>query len=264
MKIQQTLFQSIDLLNAEKYAAPKSMTAVQPHTVNPAAELTISEEGRQALKEKVRELSPELEEEDVVFGTAKDTNFVEFEQYMALRELYVPTLVGTEHDAKDFMAALAEAYEMRYNEIFEQHKNGDRQVTYDIVGESFVTLEEDLEGLNKAYERSLADLQGFITIQQTNKAFANPDSEWWFRRHPELRVPSNENRVKNNAKEQDDYNYFDEEYKKTAVSIMMQAREQFLSLFWGPNYQQGAMKDIVSQIMNGNDDFMEKTQKLFS
>ena len=264
MKIQQTLFQRTDLLNAEKYTAHKSMTAVQPHTVNHAAELTISEEGRQALKEKVRELSPEIEEEDVEFATVKDTNFVEFEQYMTLRELYVPTLVGTEHDTKDFMVALAEAYETRYNEILEQHKNGDRQVTYEIFGECFVTLEEDLEGLNKAYERSLADMQGFITIQQTNKAFANPDMEWWFRRHLELKVPSNENEVKNNQKEQDDYNYFDDEYIKTAVSIMRQAREQFLSLFWGPNYQQGAMKDIVSQIMNGNDDFMEKTQMLFS
>ena len=264
MKIQQTLFQSIDLFNAEKYAAPKSMTAVQPHTVNYAAELTISEEGRQALKEKVRELSPELEEEDVVFGTAKDTNFVEFEHYMALRELHGAHLEGKEYDVKDVMASVAEAYETLYNEIWEQHKNGDRQATYDIIGESSVTLEEDLEGLDKAYKRCLANLEGYIYCQQTNKAFANPDSEWWFRRHPELRVPSSENRVMNKEKEQDDYDYFDQEYIKTAVSIMMQAREQFLSLFWGPNYQQGAMKDIVSQIMNGNDDFMEKTQKLFS
>ena len=264
MKIQQTLFQSIDLLHAEKYAAPKSMTAVQPHTVNYAAELTISEEGRQALKEKVRELSPEIEEEDFEFATTKNTNFVEFEQYMTLRELYVPTLVGREHDTKDFMAALAEAYETLYNEIWEQHKNGDRQVTYDILGECSVTLEEDLEGLNKAYERCLANLEGYITAQQTNKAFANPDMEWWFRRHPELRVTADEDKIKNNEKEQDDYNYFDEEYIKTAVSIMRQAREQFLSLFWGPNYQQGAMKDIVSHMMNENDDFMEKTQKLFS
>ena len=264
MKIQQTLFQRTDLLNAEKYAVHKSMAAVQPHTVNYAAELTISEEGRQALKEKVRELSPEIEEEDFEFATTKNTNFVEFEQYMTLRELYVPTLVGREHDTKDFMAALAEAYETFFNEFWEQHKNGDRKVTYDILGECSVSLEEDLEGLNKAYERSLADMEGFITIQQTNKAFANPDMEWWFRRHPELRAPSNENIVKNKEKDQDDYNYFDEEYKKTAVSIMKQAKEQFLSLFWGPNYQQGVMKDIVSQIINGNDDFMEKTQKLFS
>ena len=264
MKIQQTHLQNANLWNAEKYAAHKSMTAVQPHTVNYAAELTISEEGRQALKEKVRELSPEIEEEDFEFATTKNTNFVEFEHYMALRELHGTHLEGKEYDVKDVMASVAEAYETLYNEIWEQHKNGGRQVTYDILGECSVTLEEDLEGLNKAYERCLANLEGYITAQQTNKAFANPDMEWWFRRHPELRAPSNENKVKNNEKEQDDYNYFDEEYKKTAVSIMKQTREQFLSLFWGPNYQQGAMKDIVAQIMNENDDFMEKTQKLFS
>ena len=154
---------------------------------------------------------------------------------------------------KDVMASVAEAYETLYNEIIEQHKNGDRQITYDILGECSVTLEEDLEGLDKAYKRCLANLEGYIYSQQTNKAFEKQDYETF----PERRAEDME-------KEQDDYNYFDQEYIKTAVSIMKQAQEQFLSLFWGPNYQQGVMKDIVSQIMNGNDDFMEKTQKLFS
>ena len=253
MKIQQTLFQRTDLLNAEKYAAPKSMTVVQPHTVNLAAELTISEEGRQALKEKVRELSPEIEEEDFELATTKNTNFVEFEHYMALRELHGAHLEGKEYDVKDVMASVAEAYETLYNEIIEQHKNGDRQVTYDILGECSVSLEEDLEGLDKAYKRCLANLEGYIYSQQTNKAF----EKQYYETFPERRSEDME-------KEQDDYNYFDQEYIKTAVSIMKQAQEQFLSLFWGPNYQQGVMKDIVSQIMNGNDDFMEKTQKLFS
>ena len=253
MKIQQTLFQRMDLLNAEKYAAHKNMTAVQPHTVNLAAELTISEEGRRALKGKVRELSPEIEEEDFEFATTKNTNFVEFEHYMALRELHGTHLEGKEYDVKDVMASVADAYETLYNEIIEQHKNGDRQVTYDILGECSITLEEDLEGLDKAYKRCLANLEGYIYSQQTNKAFEKQYYETFPERRPE-----------DMEKEQGDYNYFDDEYIKTAVSIMRQAREQFLSLFWGPNYQQGAMKDIVSQIMNGNDDFMEKTQKLFS
>ena len=154
---------------------------------------------------------------------------------------------------KDVMASVAEAYETLYNEIIEQHKKGDRLVTYDILGECSVTLEEDLEGLDKAYKRCLANLEGYIYSQQTNKAFEK-----------QYNVTFPERRSENMEKEQDDYNYFDDEYIKIAVSIMRQAREQFLSLFWGPNYQQGAMKDIVSQIMNGNDDFMEKTQKLFS
>ena len=266
MKIQQTLFQNgMNLLNAEKYTASKSMAAVQPHTVNNSVEMTISEEGRWALKEKVRELSAEHEEEDFEFATTKNTNFVEFEHYMALRELHAEPLKDKEYDVKDVMASVAEAYETLYNEIWEQHKNGDRQVTYDIIGESSVSLGEDLEGLNKAYKRSLADLEGYITAQQTNKAFANPDMEWWIRKHHPQQLESYyERRANNKEKEQDDYDYLDEEYKKTAVSIMKQAQEQFLSLFWGSNYQQGAMKDIVSHIMNENEDFMEKTQKLFS
>ena len=148
-----------NLLNAEKYTAHKSMTAVQPHTVNYAVELTISEEGRQALKEKVRELNPEIEEEDFEFATTKNTNFVEFEQYMALRELHGTHLEGKEYDVKDVMASVAEAYETLYTEIIEQHKNGDRQVTYDILGECSVTLGSELS-------------------TRCNERYRIPDYEW--------------------------------------------------------------------------------------
>ena len=253
MKIQQTHLQNADLWNAGMYTTPKKTTEVQPHSVNYAVEMTISAEGRQALKEKVRKLNPEIEEEDFEFATTKNTNFVEFEQYMALRELHGVQLEGKEYDAKDVMVSLAEAYETRYNEIIEQHKNGDRQVTYDILGECFVTLEEDLEGLDKAYKRCLANLDGYIYCQQTNKAFEKQYYETFPERRP-----------KDTEKEQDNYNYFDGEYRKTAVSIMKQAQEQFLSLFWDSNYQHGAMKDILARIMNENDDFLEKTSKLFS
>lgn len=46
-----------------------------------------------------------------------------------------------------------------------------------------MTLDEDLAGLDEAFKMRLANLEGYITCQQTNKAFENADSSWYFRRN---------------------------------------------------------------------------------
>ena len=56
----------------------------------------------------------------------------------------------------------------------------------------------------------------------------------------------------------------DDEYIDTAVAMMKLARENFLALFDSKNYKKGAANGIISDIMNKNADFMEKTHKLFS
>ena len=222
--------------------------------------VSISEEGKQALREKVHELSPESENITAYEVTTQNTNEIEWEHYMAMRELQMAPFKDKEYNVEDMMSSSADAYETLYNKIVEQHKDGNRQVTYDIAGESSVTLEEDLEGLNRAYEKSLSNLAGYITVQQTNKAFANPDSAWYFKRIG--MQPSKENSQDNQDMEQKDY--LDQEYINTAMSVMKQAREQFLLLFGNANYNKGAMKGIVFNMINGNADFMAKTQKLFS
>ncbi len=61
----------------------------------------------------------------------------------------------------------------------------------------------------------LANLAGYITCQQTNKAFENPNSSWYFHR----------NASQNEGKTQDKTRLFDTEYRETATSIMEHARE---------------------------------------
>lgn len=130
-------------------------------------------------------------------------------------------------------------YETRYNEIVKEHENGDREVSYELTGKRSLTLDEDLAGLDEAFKMRLANLEGYITCQQTNKAFENADSSWYFRR----------NSPQNEVKTQDKAQMFDTKYQKTAVSIMEQAKEKFLVAFKSINYKQGTATSILSDIM---------------
>ena len=226
--------------------------------------LSISEEGLRALRERVNELKPESDDIDFDKLHPVETNEVEFEHYMSMMHLSSLTLgEGGNYDVVDVMNSIMETYETLYNQIVEEHKYGDRQVSYYISGDRSLTLEEDLAGLEKAFERRLDDLEGYITCQQTNKAFANPDYEWYFRRINNT-IDFQSTQRKSKAAKHDDYNYMDDEYIETAVAMMKLARENFLTLFDSKNYKKGDGKSIISDIMNKNDDFMAKTQKLFS
>ncbi|MCM1047662.1 MAG: hypothetical protein NC433_04470 [Clostridiales bacterium] len=102
-----------------------------------------------------------------------------------------------------------------------------------------MTLDEDLAGLNEAFKMRLANLEGYITCQQTNKAFENPDSSWYFCR----------NDSQNEVKTQDRVQMPDTQYQKTAVEIMEQAREKFLAAYENINYKKGTAVSILSDIM---------------
>ena len=227
--------------------------------------LSISEEGLRALRERVNELKPESDDIDFDKLHPVETNEVEFEHYMAMMHLSSLTLgEGGNYDVVDVMNSIMETYETLYNQIVEEHKYGDRQVSYNISGDRSLTLEEDLAGLDKAFERRLDDLEGYITCRQTNKAFANQGiDEWLYRRiYGTTDFQSTQRKIK--AAKHDDYNYLDDEYIDTAVAMMKLARENFLVLFDGKNYQKGAGKRIISDMISKNDDFMAKTKKLFS
>ena len=155
-------------------------------------------------------------------------------------EILGQALENREYDVKDVMKSVMDAYESIYNKILEEHENGDSNVSYELTGERFITLEEDLAGLDQAFQLCLKNLEGYITCQQTNKAFANPDTAWYF------------NRI-----------YFDKSYQETVMAIMKQAREEFLLQFQKPGYQKGIASRIVSGLFEQNKEFMEKTQKLF-
>lgn len=223
-------------------------------TVEQSTNLSISDEGRNMLREMSSRFEPALDDINARELTIQNTNEVAWEHYMAMRGISSQTLKDGNYNVEDVMKSIMDTYETRYNEIVKAHENGDRDVSYELTGKRSLTLEEDLAGLDEAYKMRLANLAGYITCQQTNKAFENPDSSWYFRR-----IGS-----QNEGKTQDKDQHFDTEYRDIVVSIMEQAREKFLTAFKSSGYKKGAATGIRSDILNENANFVAITQKLFS
>ena len=120
-------------------------------------------------------------------------------------------------------------------------ENGERQVSYNLTGENSLTLDEDLAGLDRAYNKRLANLVGYIVCQQTN------DGSKFFQ---------TTNMKKNTAEQK--------EYIDTAVSMMEKAQKRFLEMHEEPKYTAGIAKSVIWDIMSNDKNFMETTQRLFA
>lgn len=205
-----------------------------------AVSVQISDEGRAALKEKMQEIRPGEEQQNIhdeLIGV-EDTNELEMEHYFAMQEYSGQTLSDGNYNLEDVMKSMVDAYETRYNEIVKAHENGDREVNYDLVGKTSVTLEQDLAGLDRAYQRQKAAVEGYITCQQTSdgaKFFGSRD-------------------MSAEAKER-------KEYGDEAVDMLERAREKFLKMREQPDYKEGIGKSIIGSIMGKDAIFMQKAQQ---
>ena len=214
--------------------------------------LSISDEGRNMLREMVNKFEPDSDYVNARELTIQNTNEVAWEHYTAMRGISSQTLKDGNYNVEDVMKSIMDTYEARYNEIVKEHENGDREVSYELTGKRSLTLEEDLAGLDAAFKMRLANLEGYITCQQTNKAFENPDSSWFF----------NRNGSQNEGEEQDRIQLFDTEYRDLAVSIMEQTREKFLAAFKSFGYKKGTALDIFANVLKENINFAAKTNNL--
>lgn len=201
----------------------------------------ISNEGRRALREKLREVKPKVEEPIGYELTIQDTNEVEWEHYTSMREYSGLTLKDGKYNLEDVMKSMMDAYETRYNYIVKEHENGERRISYNLTGENSLTLDEDLAGLDRAYNKRLANLAGYIVCQQTN------DGSKFFQ---------TTNMKKNTAEQK--------EYIDTAVSMMEKAQKRFLEMREEPKYTAGIAKSVIWDIMSNDNNFMETTQRLFA
>ena len=214
--------------------------------------LSISDEGRNMLREMVNKFEPDSDYVNARELTIQNTNEVAWEHYTAMRGISSQTLKDGNYNVEDVMKSIMDTYESRYHEIVKEHENGEREVSYELTGKRFLTLEEDLAGLDEAFKMRLANLEGYITCQQTNKAFENPDSSWFFNRSD----PQNEGKI------QDRIQLFDTEYRDSAVSIMEQTREKFLAAFKSFGYKKGAAIGILADELKENVNFAAKTNNL--
>ena len=215
--------------------------------------LSISDEGRNMLREMVNKFETDSDYVNAREMTIQNTNEVAWEHYTAMRGISSQTLKDGNYNVEDVMKSIMDTYEARYNEILKKHEKGDREVSYELTGKRSLSLEEDLAGLDEAFKMRLANLEGYITCQQTNRAFENPDSSWFF----------NRNGSQNEGKTQDRIPLFDTEYRDSALSIMEQTREKFLAAFKSFGYKKGTAIGIFADILNEHTSFVANTQKLF-
>ena len=215
--------------------------------------LSISDEGRNMLREMVNKFDTDSDYVSARELTIQNTNEVAWEHYTAMRGISSQTLKDGNYNVEDVMKSIMDTYEARYNEIVKEHENGEREVSYELTGKRSLTLEEDLAGLDEAFKMRLANLEGYITCQQTNKAFENPDSSWFF----------NRNGSQNDGRSQERIPLFDTEYRDSAVSIMEQTRGKFLAAFKSFGYKKGTAIGIFADILNEHTSFVADTQKLF-
>lgn len=177
--------QSYDYLGATANYTQRKTTVKEAisKTVKLPINFSISAEGRNMLREMVSRFEPESDDINASELTIQNTNEVAWEHYMAMRGISSQTLKGENYNAEDVMKSIMDTYEARYHEIVKTHENKDREVSYELTGKRALTLDEDLAGLDEAYKMRMANLKGYIACQQTNKAFANPDSSWYFHRN---------------------------------------------------------------------------------
>lgn len=266
MKIENSYTNSINLLSAATKNDSIQKMSVKENEIKDVS-VDISDEGLAALKTHTKELNPKIEEPEFSMMTAFDTNEVESEHYFKMMDIsgdvYEKIRKEENRDVNinDIMKTMMDSYETVYNDIVKAHENGDREVDYDITGKQTVTLEQDLDGLNKAFNRRLANLEGYITAQQTNKQFEASGREALEYHKRRLGIQS-ENQ--NKTKEKNDFNYFERDYQDTVKNIMHSARESFLNQLSPGKYQKGMGVSILTDLMVTNNSFVEGTKKLFS
>ena len=150
-----------------------------------------------------------------------------------------------------FMKTIAETYEIMYRRIVEQHKDGDREVDYELSGKGFLSLEEDLAGLGEAYDYWSQFVEADILSQQRIKGWEPAGV---------ISFDGEQGRKKDKKFLGEEYNA----YRRDALDIMRRGKEDFLATFRALNGDKGIMAGIMNRLMDQSVGFWEKTQELWS
>lgn len=277
--------------NTYVFETAKTTVSKEERLVNPQAglkkeesvEVSISEEGFFALRKTLEQsglgnepytnildqFEKELDEAVVKDGS-KEMQVIR-DLWNELREagnqeLEKRNANGTNLNVQDWMVSAISAYETVYNRLVEKHKEGDRWLSYDETGLKCMNLKEDLAALDEAYKLYTGQIGAFAGIQQTNKHMEQKyhrEYKYFYQQMRKRR--GDEITISGNSNYQDDgYNYIDKDYNKTLKSIMEKGVERFLKVVNTSKYTQGMATGIMIGLINDNQDFVEKTKKLFS
>ena len=103
-------------------------------TAKQSANLSISDAGRNMLREMVSKFEPDSDYTNARELTIQNTNEVAWEHYTEMRGISGQTLKDGNYNVEDVMKSIMDTYEIRYNEIVKEHENGDREVSYELTG----------------------------------------------------------------------------------------------------------------------------------
>ena len=89
--------------------------------------LSISDEGRNMLREMVNKFGTDSDYVNAREMTIQNTNEVAWEHYTAMRGISSQTLKDGNYNVEDVMKSIMDTYESRYHEIVKEHENGERE-----------------------------------------------------------------------------------------------------------------------------------------
>ncbi len=239
---------AIDLFSVKGSEKPNSdKTTMQVGSgFDSSVNITISEEGKRILSEDRENLSKyginTTRFEVIEFGDIDVSGELMMEYYWAMNK----ALSSKIHDAEDSARNIMSQYEALYHNIMEMHKTGDREYS-SLYGKGMLTLEEDLEGLDKAFEMKLAGLKGYISYRQSIKVLGKVD----------LSIPKTGTYVPGI------YDFRDPQYVEDLIEMMKRAKKEFEESYQSRGYQKFTGSNIISRIISENPEFSFKTKLLF-
>ena len=141
----------------------------------------------------------------------------------------------------------------------EQHKTGNREVNYS-TGFRSVSLEEDLEALDEAYDQWLGHLDTYVLLQQRRYTwYLTPVPRGRKREIEEPKYYLGSKRRYNPKFMTEEYH----EYRRNITVMMKQGREELLAALKTTKGENGLAAKILTNLMNGSADFWTKTRELW-
>ena len=232
-------------------------------TLNMGVKLEISEEGMEKIQSG--ECRKEHKEEELRRYNPFETRELEDELYMSMLHRSGEQLKGKNYDIQDVMKATMDAYAQEYDRIIKDHESGDRRVNYTSSGEWDITLDEELEKLDEAFQRRLNDMDAFIGVKQLNEKVKLTPIYRQLQKRLSERLGISYTQKLHNVKTIDPENSdaLEHSYNESAVAMMKEAQRVFLERYKSGNNFKGMASGIVSGLMFSDSDFMRKTHTLY-
>lgn len=217
-------------------------------------EITISDEGKRIIESGEYKTEAVYYEDEDPHGYRR-TNDVQREHINAIRELSERVLIKGPNENRVYsieekLYAMAEAFETHYNNIMEQHKDGDRIAEYELLpGKQHITMEDDLKALDEAFSELVTEETIPLWIQYQNRTFKFAELGPEVMRRL-LGEDMYDNWVKEKAMrpKQPEYDKdVEAKYLNNVKNLFMQFKAAFTQDYFANGYNKGTAIELMSQ-----------------